>query len=93
MYLYHFFFYRNHSLSRLNKTIRYLKSLPELHQRLLANYGNSLETIRRCIDCNYNVILEMIKDTAHLFENQNSFNFGLNNGWVIKNIIYLFILT
>lgn len=67
-----FMFYRIHSLSRLTKTINYLKSLPEQHQRLLINYSNSLETIRHCVDYNYNVILEMIKDTAYLFENQNT---------------------
>jgi len=67
-----FMFYRIHSLGRLNKTIKYLKSLPEQHQRLLINYSNSLETIRHCVDYNYNVILEMVKDTAYLFENQNT---------------------
>lgn len=81
-------FFRIHSLSRLNKTIKYLKSLPELHQRLLVNYSNSLETVRHCVDYNYNVILEMVKDTAYLFENQNAFNIGLNNGWVT---IYTYI--
>jgi len=74
------FVYRIHSLSRLNKTIKYLKSLPEQHQRLLINYSNSLETIRHCIDFNYNVILEMVKDVAYLFENQNTPSL---DGWVI----------
>lgn len=49
-----------------------MKSLPEHHQRLLIDYSNSLETIRHCVDYNYNVILEMIKDSACLFENQNT---------------------
>lgn len=75
-----FFFLRIHSLSRLTKTINYLKSLPEQHQRLLINYSNSLETIRHCVDYNYNVILEMIKDTAYLFENQNTPSL---DGWVM----------
>ncbi|VVC36057.1 Hypothetical protein CINCED_3A008587 [Cinara cedri] len=67
-----FMFYKTHSLSRLTKTIHYLRSLPEQHQRLLTNYSNSLETIRNCIDYNYNVILGMVQDSAYLFENQNT---------------------
>jgi len=74
------FFLRIHSLNRITKTINYLKSLPEQHQRLLINYNNSLETIRHCVDYNYNVILEMIKDTAYLFENQNTPSL---DGWVM----------
>lgn len=85
LYVLNILFFRIHSLSRLNKTIQYLKSLPEVHQRLLINYSNSLETIRHCIDYNYNVILEMVKDTAYLFENQNSLSL---NGWVITQINY-----
>lgn len=49
-----------------------------------------METVRHCVDYNYNVILEMVKDTAYLFENQNAFNIGLNNGWVTINI-YIYI--
>lgn len=77
-----------HSLSRLNKTIHYLKSLPEQHQRLLINYSNSLETIRHCVDYNYNVILEMIKDTAYLFENQNTPSLDGRVIIIIINILY-----
>lgn len=82
------FFCRTHSLNRLNKTIYYLRSLPEQHQRLLINYSNSLETIRNCIDYNYNVILEMVKDTAYLFENQDTPSL---DGWVMIKI-YLSVL-
>lgn len=65
-----------------------MKSLPEQHQRLLINYSNSLETIRHCVDYNYNVILEMIKDTAYLFENQNTPSL---DGWVII-VLYILII-
>lgn len=65
-----------------------MKSLPEQHQRLLINYSNSLETIRHCVDYNYNVILEMIKDTAYLFENQNTPSL---DGWVIL-VLYILII-
>ncbi|XP_050441311.1 carnosine N-methyltransferase [Adelges cooleyi] len=67
-----FMYYRTHSLNRLNKSVNYLKSLPEQHQRLLINYSTNLETIRHCIQSNYNVILEIIKDTTCLFENQDT---------------------
>lgn len=62
---------RAHSLQRVAKTEKYLRSLPAHHQALLENYHQHLTEIRACIENNYQIIKLIIKDVANMFENVN----------------------
>jgi hypothetical protein len=64
-------FDRAHSLQRVAKTEKYLRSLPAHHQALLENYHQHLTEIRACIENNYQIIKLIIKDVAYMFENVN----------------------
>ncbi|PNF14289.1 Carnosine N-methyltransferase [Cryptotermes secundus] len=66
-----FKYYRAHSLQRVAKTEKYLRSLPAHHQALLENYHQHLTEIRACIENNYQIIKLIIKDVAYMFENVN----------------------
>jgi carnosine N-methyltransferase len=67
-----FKYYRTHSLQRVAKTEKYLRSLPAHHQKLLENYRQHLTEIRSCIEHNDQIIKLIIKDVAYMFENVNS---------------------
>jgi carnosine N-methyltransferase len=64
-----FRFYKGHSLQRVYRTEKYLKSLPEPHIRLLDNYAKHLDKVRLAIEHNYEIIKVIVRDVAHMFEN------------------------
>ncbi|XP_023289200.1 carnosine N-methyltransferase [Orussus abietinus] len=64
-----FKYYKTHSLQRVKKTETYLQSLPLHHQKLLSNYRDHLQEVKRCIENNDEIIKLIIKDVANIFEN------------------------
>ncbi|RWS16151.1 UPF0586 protein C9orf41-like protein [Dinothrombium tinctorium] len=61
--------YKPYSLRRLCKTLAYLDSLPESHREKLVKYRHHLEELKKCIDANYEIMLEVIGDVCQMFEN------------------------
>ncbi|CAG2120322.1 unnamed protein product, partial [Medioppia subpectinata] len=61
--------YKLNGFKRMSKMYRYLDSLPQRHQQLLANYRQHLEDVCKAIDSNHKVIELIVEDISNLFEN------------------------
>ncbi|XP_064470604.1 carnosine N-methyltransferase-like isoform X2 [Ornithodoros turicata] len=62
-------FFRGYSLRRLNRTVKYVSSLPSSHQQLLKKYRQHLDRVRLAIEHNNDLLRLVIANIAHMFEN------------------------
>ncbi|KAL3884469.1 hypothetical protein ACJMK2_024608 [Sinanodonta woodiana] len=79
-----FKYYRTYSLRRVENAEKNYRQLPQEHQKMISHFVNHLNTIRACIDHNYEIIKLIIKDTENIFENKN--HTERQNGEPIKPI-------
>ncbi|CAN7983936.1 unnamed protein product [Ixodes hexagonus] len=61
--------YRNYTLRRLCRTVKYVSSLPPSHQLVLKSYRQHLDRVRMAIDHNNEILKMVIGSIAHMFEN------------------------
>ncbi|MCJ8746711.1 hypothetical protein PDJAM_G00144830 [Pangasius djambal] len=64
-----FRYYRTHVEERLKRCERHFLSLPRRHQQLLSGFLDKLAEIRRCMECNHEVLQAIIQNCTHMFEN------------------------
>ncbi|XP_026796038.3 carnosine N-methyltransferase isoform X1 [Pangasianodon hypophthalmus] len=64
-----FRYYRIHVEERLKRCERQFLSLPHRHQQLLSGFLDKLAEIRRCMECNHEVLQAIIQNCTHMFEN------------------------
>ncbi|XP_050074926.1 carnosine N-methyltransferase [Anopheles maculipalpis] len=64
-----FKYYRHSSLAELKRKESFLQTLPPAHQKMLSNYQEHLQNLKRCIDVNAQVIKQIIQDANCLFQN------------------------
>lgn len=55
---------------RVNRTERQFRSLPANQQKLLPQFLLHLDKIRKCIDHNQEILLTIVNDCIHMFENK-----------------------
>ncbi|XP_037061124.1 carnosine N-methyltransferase isoform X2 [Peromyscus leucopus] len=55
---------------RVNRTERQFRSLPDNQQKLLPQFPLHLDKIRKCIDHNQEILLTIVNDCIHMFENK-----------------------
>ena len=55
---------------RVNRTERQFRSLPDNQQKLLPQFILHLDKIRKCIDHNQEILLTIVNDCIHMFENK-----------------------
>lgn len=56
-------------MRRLNRTMKYVASLPPAHQQLLKRYRQHLDRVRLAIEHNNELLRLVIANIAHMFEN------------------------
>lgn len=71
---------------RVNRTERQFRSLPDNQQKLLPQFLLHLDKIRKCIDHNQEILLTIVNDCIHMFENKE---YGED---VCESLFYLFLL-
>ncbi|KAI5625269.1 carnosine N-methyltransferase isoform X1 [Silurus asotus] len=64
-----FRYYRTHFEERLKRCERHFLSLPRRHQQLLSGFLDKLAEIRRCMECNHEVLQAIVHSCTHMFEN------------------------
>uniref|UniRef100_A0A4Y0BFT7 N2227 domain-containing protein n=1 Tax=Anopheles funestus TaxID=62324 RepID=A0A4Y0BFT7_ANOFN len=64
-----FKYYRHSSIAELKRKETFLQTLPPAHQKMLSNYQEHLQNLKRCIDVNAQVIKQIIQDANCLFQN------------------------
>ncbi|XP_053466485.1 carnosine N-methyltransferase isoform X1 [Ictalurus furcatus] len=64
-----FRYYRTHVEERLKRCERQFRSLPRRHQQLLSGFLDKLAEIRRCMECNHEVLQAIVQNCTHMFEN------------------------
>ncbi|KAK3599760.1 hypothetical protein CHS0354_037241 [Potamilus streckersoni] len=79
-----FKYYRTYSLRRVENAEKNYRQLPQEHQKMISHFVNHLNTVRACIDHNYEIIKLIIKDTENIFENKN--HTEMQNGEPIKPV-------
>ncbi|KAK7816340.1 hypothetical protein U0070_020855 [Myodes glareolus] len=55
---------------RVKRTERQFRSLPDNQQKLLPQFPLHLDKIRKCIDHNQEILLTIVNDCIHMFENK-----------------------
>lgn len=65
-----FRYYGTSMHERVNRTERQFRSLPENQQKLLPQFPLHLDKIRKCIDHNQEILLTIVNDCIHMFENK-----------------------
>lgn len=55
---------------RVKRTERQFRSLPDNQQKLLPQFPLHLDKIRKCIDHNQEILLTIVNDCVHMFENK-----------------------
>ncbi|ELW58802.1 hypothetical protein TREES_T100020740, partial [Tupaia chinensis] len=55
---------------RVSRTERQFRSLPANQQKLLPQFLLHLDKIRKCIDHNQEILLTIVNDCIHMFENK-----------------------
>lgn len=63
--------YKEDQKTRLNRSRGCLAKLPFAHRELLTCYSGNLDEAERCIEANHELLLDVIKDVANMFENVN----------------------
>ncbi|XP_026996495.1 carnosine N-methyltransferase isoform X2 [Tachysurus fulvidraco] len=64
-----FKYYRTHVEESLKRCERQFLSLPLRHQQLLSGFLDKLAEIRRCMECNHQVLKAIVRNCTHMFEN------------------------
>ncbi|XP_060762739.1 carnosine N-methyltransferase [Neoarius graeffei] len=64
-----FRYYRTHIEERLKRCEQQFLSLPRRHQQLLSGFLDKLAEIRRCMECNHEVLQAIVQNCTHMFEN------------------------
>ncbi|TSR04274.1 Carnosine N-methyltransferase [Bagarius yarrelli] len=64
-----FKYYRTHVEENLKRCERQYLRLPLRHQRLLSGYLDKLAELRRCMECNHQVLRAIVQNCTHMFEN------------------------
>ncbi|XP_013361982.1 PREDICTED: carnosine N-methyltransferase [Chinchilla lanigera] len=65
-----FRYYGTSMHERVNRTERQFRSLPDNQQKLLPQFLLHLDKIRKCIDHNQEILLTIVNDCIHMFENK-----------------------
>ncbi|KAF6125214.1 hypothetical protein HJG60_009736 [Phyllostomus discolor] len=65
-----FRYYGTSMHERVNRTERQFRSLPANQQKLLPQFLLHLDKIRKCIDHNQEILLTIVNDCIHMFENK-----------------------
>ncbi|XP_016050620.2 carnosine N-methyltransferase [Erinaceus europaeus] len=65
-----FRYYGTSMHERVNRTERQFRSLPTNQQKLLPQFLLHLDKIRKCIDHNQEILLTIVNDCIHMFENK-----------------------
>ncbi|GAB1302263.1 Carnosine N-methyltransferase [Apodemus speciosus] len=65
-----FRYYGTSMHERVNRTERQFRSLPDNQQKLLPQFPLHLDKIRKCIDHNQEILLTIVNDCIHMFENK-----------------------
>lgn len=65
-----FRYYGTSMHERVNRTERQFRSLPANQQKLLPQFLLHLDKIRKCIDHNQEILLSIVNDCIHMFENK-----------------------
>ncbi|XP_066224070.1 carnosine N-methyltransferase isoform X1 [Saccopteryx leptura] len=65
-----FRYYGTSMHERVNRTERQFRSLPANQQKLLPQFLLHLDKIRKCIDHNQEILLTIVNDCLHMFENK-----------------------
>uniref|UniRef100_A0A8C5MVV1 Carnosine N-methyltransferase n=1 Tax=Leptobrachium leishanense TaxID=445787 RepID=A0A8C5MVV1_9ANUR len=68
--------YGAHSHERVNRTETQFKSLPKNQQNMLPNFLFNLDSVRKCIDHNQEVLKMIVNDCTSMFENKEYGNNG-----------------
>uniref|UniRef100_A0A8C0R9S4 Carnosine N-methyltransferase 1 n=1 Tax=Canis lupus familiaris TaxID=9615 RepID=A0A8C0R9S4_CANLF len=79
-----FRYYGTSMHERVNRTERQFRSLPDNQQKLLPQFLLHLDKIRKCIDHNQEILLTIVNDCIHMFENKE---YGED---VCESLFYLF---
>ncbi|KAK3514496.1 hypothetical protein QTP70_018666 [Hemibagrus guttatus] len=66
-----FKYYRTHVEETLKRCERQFLSLPRRHQQLLPGFLDKLAEIRRCMECNHQVLRAIVRNCTHMFENMD----------------------
>lgn len=66
----HLFCFSTSMHERVKRTERQFRSLPDNQQKLLPQFPLHLDKIRKCIDHNQEILLTIVNDCIHMFENK-----------------------